>query len=126
MTKFVDTNILVRLITRDVPALAEEALNSVEAHGSGELVIADSVLVELFFVLENNQQYMWKRAEITSRFQDIIDASQFEISTIALDAFKFYEKHPKLDFTDCLLAVLAEYDKTKLLNFDKDLLSTLA
>ncbi len=126
MTKFVDTNILARLMTNDVLALSEKAASLVNHYGARELVVLDAVIVELFFVLETNQLYKFSHTLIVELFETIIiPTPQFDISSAAQAALPLYSANPKLDFMDCLLAVSGEYQKQNVLTFDKDLLKVL-
>ena len=126
MNRFVDTNILVRLLAQDEPKQLKEVTRQINLHASDELIILDGVLVELFFVLEYNSLYHFKRTLIIELFQKlVIDTPQFHLSETALAAFELFEQHPKLDFMDCLLATSANQKANKLITFDKELLKTL-
>lgn len=122
MLRFIDTNILIRLVTNDVPELAQKALVEVAASATGELVVCDAVLVELFFVLEKHSLYRFSRATIVSLFKDIIATPQFLISAQTLNAFQNYALHHKLDYADCLLLAMSAHDAKRLVTFDQDLL----
>ena len=126
MTQYVDTNILVRLMTNDVPNLAEEVIKQINKGRSGELVIIDAVLVELFFVLEMNPQYKLPREKIALIFNGILSIPQFKLSESSITAFKLYASNEKLDFTDCLLATLGNNKKGHVMTFDKDLQEILS
>ncbi|MGH7196098.1 MAG: PIN domain-containing protein [Candidatus Saccharimonadales bacterium] len=120
---WVDTNILVRLVTNDVPDLAAAAISKVRQSKRGELIILDAVLVELFFVLESrNQPYRLSRDKVEILFRGILKLPQFQISDMALAAFEIFTANPKLDFADCLLLAHAGRQSTQILTFDKDLL----
>ena len=126
MTKYVDTNILARLMTNDALDLSAQAAAKVNDAAYGELYIMDAVLVELFFVLETNALYKLSHATIAELFEKIIlPTPQFVVSTEANAALLIYKSNPKLGFMDCLLAVKANYKKSSVLTFDKDLLKTL-
>lgn len=123
MIKYVDTNILIRIITNDVPELARAAITLTKQGSRGELIILDVVLVELFFILEANRQYRYTRKQSKLAFESILDTAQFKITERAKEAFELFAKNPKLDFTDCLLLVHAGQRTKNLLSFDKDLLN---
>ena len=72
MIRYIDTNILVRLMTNDVPALAQQAINQVKKSRPGELIIIDAVLVELFFVIEENKQYKFTRDKTAIIFEGLL------------------------------------------------------
>lgn len=125
MIRFVDTNILLRLMTNDVPSLAQKAINLVQDSQTNELVIIDSVLVELFFILEFNKQYKFSRDKIAIIFNGILSVPQFKISDTSKAAYKLFLNNKKLDFTDCLIAIHADKKIDKVITFDRDLLEVL-
>lgn len=119
---YVDTNILARLMTNDLPDQSERAAKLVNACSASEIIIADAVLVELFFVLETRPQYNFSHQLIAGLFREIVvPTPQFRISEKSLEALDLYAQQPKLDFMDCLLAVSAEHRADRLLTFDKNL-----
>ncbi len=125
MIRFVDTNILVRLMTNDVPDLTQKAMNLVQNSKTNELVIIDSVLVELFFILEFNKQYKFTRDKIGVIFDGILTIPQFKVSEASKVAYELFLSNNKLDFTDCLIAISADKKLSKVVTFDKDLIETL-
>ncbi|HEY1645344.1 MAG TPA: PIN domain-containing protein [Candidatus Saccharimonadales bacterium] len=126
MIRYVDTNILVRLMTNDVPALAQEAMHQVQKSKPGELIIIDAVLVELFFVLEFNKQYKFSRDKIAIIFNGILSITQFRLSDIAKEAYMLFVHNKKLDFTDCLIAVSGNTKSENVVTFDEGLLEALS
>lgn len=116
--KYLDTNILVRVITGDDQALAEKAIAIIEGGSQGEFSIIDAVLVELCFILEF-YTYRMKRNDIAAALEALIATPQITVSDKTKAALTFYRKYPKLDYTDCLLFVLG--GKHGIVTFDKDL-----
>ena len=125
MIRFVDTNILVRIMTNDVPHLAQEAFSVINQAGNNELVVTDEVVDELLFVLERAKQYNFERSVVVNLFQEVLQIAQFKFSLHVRSAFLLYAKYPKLDFVDCLLAVKGDMKRDKVLTFDKELLKVL-
>ncbi len=121
MTRYVDTNVLIRIMTNDVPTLAQTAIQEIKNSKSKELIIIDAVLVELFFILEFNKKYGFTRDKIEIIFNGILAIPQFRVSDEATNAFSIYVSHKELDFTDCLLIVSAKNRKENVFSFDKDL-----
>lgn len=122
---YVDTNILIRLATNDIPTLREHAEQIVTAHAPRELFIPDAVVSELFFVLHHNPLYRYDRSTICQMLDDLLSHPQFYITGPAGAAAAIAKRHPKLDFTDCLLAAYADRSIKQLITFDKDLLKIL-
>lgn len=125
MTRFVDTTILVRIITNDVPQMAQEAFLAIHQAGNNKLVVTDEVVDELLFVLERAKQYNFERSLVVNLFQEVLQIAQFKFSLHVRSAFLLYSKYPKLDFVDCLLAVKGDMKRQNVLTFDKDLLKIL-
>ena len=119
--RYIDTNILVRIMTNDLPELAQTAIQEVKNSKLGELIILDAVLVELFFILEFNKKYGFTRDKIGIIFNGILSIPQFKVSNVATNAFNIYISHAELDFTDCLLIISAKGKKENAFSFDKDL-----
>lgn len=116
--RYVDTNILVRVITGDNRALAEEAIIAIESSAQNEICIVDAILVELCFVLEFHD-YAMSREDIAGAIRSLIATPQIFVSDSTLTALSLYEKHPKLDYADCLLFALGGRDG--IITYDKDL-----
>lgn len=119
--KYVDTNILVRIITGDDRVLMVRAIDMIESHGKDDLFVDESVISELCFVLEFHI-YRMKRADIHDAIIDILESPQFVCSKHTIPALILYKKHPKLDFTDCLLLIKSENDVA---TFDKEILKLI-
>lgn len=119
--RYIDTNILVRIMTNDLPELTQIAIQEVKNSKLGELIILDAVLVELFFILEFNKKYGFTRDKIGIIFNGILAIPQFKVSNVATNAFNIYINHAELDFTDCLLIISAKGKKENAFSFDKDL-----
>lgn len=120
--KYVDTNILVRIITGDNRVLAAQAITEIQRAGPNEFCILDAILVELCFILEF-YDYKMARTDIASAIETLAATPQIFMSGKTLHAISLYKKFPKLDYADCLLSVLG--GKTGILTFDKNLLKSL-
>jgi len=113
-------------MTNDVPDLTQKAMNLVNNSQTNELVIIDSVLVELFFILEFNKQYKFTRDKTGVIFNGILTIPQFKVSEASKAAYELFLSNSKLDFTDCLVAISADKKLSKVVTFDKDLIESLA
>lgn len=123
--RYVDTNVLIRLITRDDPALARRAETYISNAPTGDIVVLDAVIDETCTVLEFNQAYRLPRQLIYQALSRLLNRSVFEVSATARQALTVYAKHSKLDFVDCLLYVAAKGHNQSVISFDKDLLKIL-
>ena len=99
-----DTNVLVRYLTRDDPGQFAKAARLIEAgvERREQFVVSTAVLCELVWVLESVYEY--SRGEIAGVLERILATAQFEIerpddARQALDDFQ----RTKADFSDALI-----------------------
>lgn len=116
MEKYLDTNILIRIITNDHPELAEKAIQEI---GEGKVIVPDYILSETIYTLTSF--YGYSRSEI-SRLIDFFNNEIFllnnkEIFLRALERFG----DSNIEFVDCWLLEESLAKSKKLVTFDKKL-----
>ena len=116
-----DSNVIIRIITGDSPAVANDLLDTIEKSSKNEFYITSSVLVEVCFVLEFHD-YKMERKDIYAVLKRLFAAPQISTSKSTLHALELYKQHAKLDFTDCYLVAKAKDNSAKVLTLDKGLL----
>lgn len=118
--KYIDSNIIIRLIVNDVPELAQEAIKILEdADAQGEdLVIFDAVITEVCFVLEFNQSYRLPRQVIFDGLYAVLDNLGVRRGDCTDRALEIYVTHPKLDYVDCLLLAASHGKRADVLTFE--------
>ena len=119
-TASLDTNVLLRFATKDVPTQFESA-RTLLASTETVYVVADAAWVELAFVLERH--YGLGRAAVVDTIRSLmtIDSVSADVATIEATCQGFVT-HPKLSFADCYLAArAASTDTAPLYTFDKKL-----
>jgi predicted nucleic-acid-binding protein len=121
--RYIDTNVLVRIITGDDPFLATKAIEEIEGGSPGDFCLVDAILVELCFVLEFHS-YAMERDAIVDALETLIASPQIMVSRETPQALAYFRKHPKLDYADCLLVILG--GNNGVLTFDKDLQRVLS
>lgn len=107
--KYIDTNVLVRIITGDAPVVAKQVMAKIESGARNEFCIVDAIFVELCFVLEFHN-YAMARSDIAEAIEVLVATPQISVSYDTLAALKLYKKYPVLDYADCLLFVLGGKD----------------
>ncbi len=116
-----DTNVLVRLITRDDEKQAQRAKAVFDTHAGedGGLFVADIVLVELCWTLAKS--YGLARAGIARTVRALLDNASIALESraAARDALASFETG-SADFPDCLIvAKAAQAGCSRTLSFDK-------
>ena len=104
-----DTNVLVRLVTRDNEAQAQRAKAVFDAQKEhGGLFVSDIVLVELCWTL--SRSYELERADIARTVRALLDNSgiAFESPLVVRNALNSFET-TAADFPDCLIAAKASH-----------------
>ncbi len=98
-----DTNVLVRLVTRDDEAQAQRARAAFDAHAEdGGLFVADIVLVELCWTLAHS--YGLGRADIARTVRALLDNASIVLESPAAvkNALASFAAGG-VDFPDCLI-----------------------
>ncbi len=116
-----DTNVLVRLVTRDDKPQAQRAKDVFDTHAdeNGGLFVADIVLVELCWTLAKS--YGLARASIARTVRALLDNASItlESPTAARDALASFEAS-SADFPDCLIVAKARaVGCSRILSFDQ-------
>lgn len=121
--EFVDTNVLLRLARRDVPAQADSAEAYLRgAPGRGfELAVTTTTVSEFAFVL-GGAMLGYSRQEVAGALQALLELPfRFQdLPVIALAVDLYRDHHP--DWDDCLLAAYAiERADGRVVSFDRGL-----
>ena len=118
VTAYVDTKILVRLLTNDIPEQVEEALRLIDEHGS--VHITSSTMLETAYVLITH--YTRSRDNIVASLTDVLKSHQFIVDEalvwrLALELFG----STTFALHDCYIAARALSEGATLLTLDADL-----
>ncbi len=114
----VDTNVLVRLVTRDDAVQAGRADEFV----AGSAWVSHLVLVETIWVL--SAVYELEAGKLMSAVEMLLDHRTLSIQEpdVVRDALDGFRKKPKLGFSDCLVVAVARAaGHVPLGTFDKEL-----
>lgn len=105
MTAFVDTNILVRHLTGDPPAMAKRSTAFLASQP--ELYLADLIVAETVYVLESF--YKAPRDQVATAMRSLIAMRSMVTvdSALLLRAIEVYEVD-RLDFAEAYLVACAE------------------
>ena len=121
---FLDTNIIIRYLTRDDPdkaACAYALLQAVE-HNQRQVTTTEAVLAEVVYVLASRRLYNVARPVIRQRLLDILALPGLRLAnkSVYRRALDLYASGT-LDFTDCLIVARMEHAKiTDVFSFDRD------
>ena len=118
----IDTNIIMRFLTRDDERLYQEAEKLMAGIERNEVraILLESVLAECVYVLKG--VYGVERPVIAMLLKKILALKGIRIANkhVYMKALDYFETH-NLDFVDCLLQAFCESQEGKLLSFDKKL-----
>lgn len=114
----IDTNILIRLITRDDAEMTKRA-EKLLSDKNKIFVFEDAAMMEVVFVLTGNL-YRYSRREAAESIKTAIAIENIYCNkSIIKSALDLYVSHPKLSFVDCYLAIVTETSgETPLWTFD--------
>ena len=119
----IDTNILIRLITRDNIEMAKRA-EKLLSDKNKVFVFEDAAMMEVVFVL-TGELYRYSRQEAAESIKVAIGIDNIYCNkSIIESALDLYVSHPKLSFVDCYLAIVTETSgEMPLWTFDHKLIS---
>lgn len=105
MSAFVDTNVLVRHLVGDPPAMAARA--TAYLGSATELLVADLVIAETVYVLESF--YEVRRQSIATSMRSLLALNSVVVvdAPILLRSIEIYE-HDRIDFAEAYLVASAE------------------
>lgn len=121
---YVDTDIIIRLITGDDPKKQEASAKLFEKVENGQLILTapDTAIADAVFVLSSPRLYHLPRTEIRDVLISLLRYTYFKVDnkqavTNALDLYA----STNLDFGDCLLATLtAQTEAKEIYSYDDD------
>ena len=121
---FLDTNIIIRYLTRDDPDKAARAYALLQAveHNQRQVTTTEAVLAEVVYVLSSKRLYNIARSVIRQRLLDILALPGLRLAnkSVYRRALDLYASI-NLDFTDCLIVARMEHAKiTDVFSFDRD------
>ena len=114
-----DANVLLRLLTKDIPYQYELAQKLITS--GSEFEVSDTAIIESIYAL--NQYYKAPRKLAKETFQALQTNKNLRINDSVFDvALEMFVKRPALSIEDCYLASLAKHRKAlPLWTFDKKL-----
>lgn len=121
MRYYVDTNIFIRYLTKDVVDQAQKVKQRLlqAKEGKIQLILTSFTGVEIIFILEN--YYELPKIEAIGKLHSLLSPNFIMIDqkTAFLEALSLY-KNSNIDFVDLLNFTVTKENKAKILSFDKD------
>jgi predicted nucleic acid-binding protein len=120
--KLLDTNVIIRFLTRDNPAQAEKARGLFEkvVAGKERLLVSDLAIAETVWVLE--KVYKLKKPDIRAKIEAILNTANlfFQNRGLISESVVLYEIY-NIDFIDAYHKVFMQKAKIKeIYSYDKD------
>ena len=124
--RFLDTNVILRYLTRDDEAKAEACYQLFQQvrRGEEELVTCEAIVTEVVYVLSSPRApYRLSHEEIRARLVPILTLRGLRLpqKRVYLSALDLYASSPFLDFEDALaVAHMERLGVTEIVSYDKD------
>ncbi len=123
--KFLDTNVILRYLTRDDPVKAQACFELLQRVKTGEEVLTtcEAVIAEVVYVLSSTKQYKLARDDVRARLVPILSLKGLHLpfQRVYLQALDLYVEYPRLDFEDALLiAHMARRKVREIISYDED------
>jgi predicted nucleic acid-binding protein len=115
--KYLDTNIILRYLTKDDERKAQACYTLFQRVKRGEetLITSETIIAEVIYVLSSSSHYGLSHAEISTRLQPILTLRglKFPKKQVCLRALELFTQHPTLDFEDVLSVAHMEQEHLK-------------
>ncbi|MCY4448984.1 MAG: type II toxin-antitoxin system VapC family toxin [Chloroflexi bacterium] len=124
--KFLDTNVVLRFLTRDDETKAADCYRLFQRvqQGEEELLTCESVVSEAAYVLSSSRlSYRLTHEEIRERLLPILTLRGVRLpqKRVCLQALDIYATSPFLDFEDALaVAHMGQAGVTEIVSYDRD------
>ena len=124
--KFLDTNVVLRFLTRDNEAKAADCYRLFQRvqQGEEELLTCESVVSEAAYVLSSSRlSYRLTHEEIRERLLPILTLRGVRLpqKRVCLQALDIYATSPFLDFEDALaVAHMEQAGVAEIVSYDRD------
>ena len=124
--KFLDTNVILRYLTKDDEAKAEACYRLFQRmrHGEEEVLTCEAIISEVVYVLSSHRApYRLSLEEIRGRLMPILTLRGLKLpqKSVYIRALDIYALSARLDFEDALAAAHMERQGiTEILSYDKD------
>ena len=123
---FLDTNVILRYLTRDDEAKAEACYRLFKRVqlGEEELFTCEAIVTEVVYVLSSHRAaYRLSNEEIKARLVPILTLRGLKLpqKRVYLEALDLYASSPFLDFEDALAAAhMRRQGVTRIMSYDRD------
>ena len=124
--RFLDTNVILRYLTRDDEAKAEACYRLFQRvkDAEEEVVTCEAIVTEVVYVLSSPRApYRLSHEEVRERLMPILTLRGLKLGQkrIYLHALDIYASSPFLDFEDALaIAHMARLGVTEIVSYDRD------
>jgi predicted nucleic acid-binding protein len=122
--RLLDANVIVRVLTNDVPAMADAArilFDRIEA-GEEEVKLLEATVAEVVYVLGSRANYNRSREWITDRLISLLAITGFrmEHKSRCVHALELFAATRAISFADALVAAAAlEQSPSEVYSFDQ-------
>lgn len=122
---FVDTNIVIHLLTEDDPRKTAQAVALFQQVEAGALTLEapDTVIADAVYVLSSPRLYAKPRAEVRDMLTPLVHLSGLRIRNkrAVLRALELYGATARLDFGDAMIvATMEQTGSENLYSYDRD------
>jgi predicted nucleic acid-binding protein len=123
--RFVDSNILIRYLSQDDPAMGAACLTLFERveDGDEEVTTREAIVAEVVHVLASPTLYGLAPADIEARLKPVLELPGVRLpqKRITLRALELFALHPRLDYPDALCVAHMEHEGLRtILSYDRD------
>lgn len=122
--RLIDTNIIIRYLTKDDPVKAAACHRLIQDIKSGQdhADTTESVIAEAVYVLSSSKHYNLSHDDVVTNLAPVVQLRGLKVprKRILLCALALYKQHPHLDFEDCINVATVEGDSSStIVSYDR-------
>jgi predicted nucleic acid-binding protein len=122
--RFLDTNIVIRYLTKDDPVKAAACFTLIQAikHGRESVETTESVIAEAVYILSSPKHYHLSHDEVVTDLAPVVQLRGLKVprKRVILRSLALYKQYTHLDFEDCIsIATMENRGISEIVSYDR-------
>jgi uncharacterized protein len=121
---FLDTNVILRYLTKDDPVKATACFTLIQAikHGQERVETTESAIAEVVYILSSPKHYHLSHDAVVTNLAPVVQLRGLTVprKRVLLRSLALYQQYTHLDFEDCIsIATMENRGITEILSYDR-------
>jgi uncharacterized protein len=122
--RFLDTNIIIRYLTKNDPVKATSCFTLIQAikHGQESVETTESVIAEAVYILSSPKHYRLSHDAVVTNLASVVQLRGLKVprKRVLLRSLGLYKQYAHLDFEDCVsIATMENRGINEIVSYDR-------